>query len=281
MNANHKRSLLTVLMIVSFIIVSLIVLFPLYYMLMASFKSSRELFRNGLDLGIRLDLMNLENYRLLFLGQGSIYLYWYFNSLCITFLYTIGALFFSSLVGYGLGAYDFKGKNVIFTMVLFVMMIPLEILILPLYKLIIKLGIINTYFGVILPFTVSPMAIFFFRQYTSGLSKEFMDAGRIDGCTEFGIFFKIMAPLMKPAFGAMTILLAMQNWNSFIWPLIVLRTNTMFTLPIGLASLMSPYGNNYDMLIAGAVLAVIPIIILFVFYQRAFISGLSSGGVKG
>jgi arabinosaccharide transport system permease protein len=268
-------------MIVSFIIVSLIVLFPLYYMLMASFKSSQELFRNGLDLRIIPDLMSFENYRLLFLGQGSVYIYWYFNSLCITFLYTFGALFFSSLVGYGLGAYDFKGKNVIFTTVLFVMMIPLEILILPLYKLIIKLGIINTYFGVILPFMISPMAIFFFRQYTSGLSKEFMDAGRIDGCTEFGIFFKIMAPLMKPAFGAMTILLAMQNWNSFIWPLIVLRTNTMFTLPIGLASLMSPYGNNYDMLIAGAVLAVIPIIILFVFYQRAFISGLSSGGVKG
>jgi arabinosaccharide transport system permease protein len=125
------------------------------------------------------------------------------------------------------------------------------------------------------------MAIFFFRQFVGGISKDFMDAGRMDGCTEFGIFFKIMAPLMKPAFGAMGILLAMQNWNSFIWPLIVLRTNSMFTIPIGLSSLMTPYGNNYDMLIAGAVLAIIPIIILFLLNQKAFISGLATGGVKG
>ncbi len=108
-----------------------------------------------------------------------------------------------------------------------------------------------------------------------------MDAGRIDGCTEYGIFFRIMAPLMKPAFGAMGILLAMQNWNSLVWPLIVLRTNSMFTLPIGLSSLLTPYGNNYDVLISGAVLSTIPIIILFLLNQRAFISGLTTGGVKG
>ena len=108
-----------------------------------------------------------------------------------------------------------------------------------------------------------------------------MDAGRIDGCTEFGIFFRIMVPLMSPAFGAMGILLAMQSWNNFIWPLIVLRTNEMLTLPIGLASMLTPYGNNYDKLIAGSVLAIIPIVIVFLFNQRAFISGLTAGGVKG
>ena len=90
-----------------------------------------------------------------------------------------------------------------------------------------------------------------------------------------------MVPLMKPAFGAMTILLAMQSWNSFVWPLIVLRTNQKFTLPIGLSSLMTPYGNNYDMLIAGSVLAIIPIVIVFLFNQRSFIAGLSAGGIKG
>jgi arabinosaccharide transport system permease protein len=90
-----------------------------------------------------------------------------------------------------------------------------------------------------------------------------------------------MAPLMKPAFGAMAILLATREWNSFIWPLIVLRTNEMFTIPIGLAGLLTPYGNNYDLLISGAVLAVIPIIILFIFNQKSFISGLTLGGVKG
>jgi arabinosaccharide transport system permease protein len=247
---------------------------------MASFKSSKELFRNGMDFRLLPSLMSLDNYKLLF-GKSSVYLYWYRNSLAITAIHTICSLFFSSLVGYGLGAYNFKGKNTIFIMVLFVMMIPLEILMLPLYKLIVEMGIINTYAGVILPFVVSPMAIFFFRQYVGGISKEYMDAGRMDGCTEFGIFVKIMAPLMQPAFGAMGILLAMHSWNSFVWPLIVLRTNTMFTIPIGLASLMTPYGNNYDILIAGAVLAIIPIVILFLLNQKAFISGLANGGIKG
>jgi arabinosaccharide transport system permease protein len=281
MNPNIRRKLLMVLMISFFLIVCFIVLFPLYYMFMASFKSSKELFRSGMDFRIIPSLMSLDNYKLLFSGKGSVYLFWYRNSLGITALHTVFSLLLSSLVGYGLGAYNFKGKNLIFMLVLFVMMVPLEILMLPLYKLTVKMGIINTYYGVILPFVVSPMAIFFFRQYVTGISKDFMDAGRIDGCSEFGIFFRIMAPLMQPAFGAMGILLAMQSWNSFIWPLIVLRTNTMFTIPIGLASLMSPYGNNYDMLIAGAVLAIIPIIVLFLLNQRAFISGLSTGGVKG
>jgi len=271
----------TILLVLFFIIVTVVALFPLYYMFMASFKSSKELFRNGMDFRIIPGLMSLDNYKLLFFGRGSIYLSWYKNSLLITALFTAGSLFFSSLVGYALGAYQFRAKNFIFTLVLLVLMVPLEILMLPLYKLIVGMGIINTYAGVILPFMVSPMAIFFFRQYVAGLSKDFMDAGRVDGCTEFGLFFRIMAPLMKPAFGAMAILLAMQNWNSFIWPLIVLRTNEKFTIPIGLASLMSPYGNNYDMLISGAVLAIIPIIILFLLNQRAFISGLTSGGVKG
>jgi arabinosaccharide transport system permease protein len=281
MDTKLRKFWLKASIIVFFIIVSFIVLFPLYYMFMASFKSSKELFRNGMDFRILPSLLSLDNYKLLFSGKGNLYLYWYRNSLGITALHTVGSLFLSSLVGYGLGAYYFKGRNMIFTMVLFVMMVPLEILMLPLYKLIVGMGIINTYSGVVLPFMVSPMAIFFFRQFVGGISKDFMDAGRMDGCTEFGIFFKIMAPLMKPAFGAMGILLAMQNWNSFIWPLIVLRTNSMFTIPIGLSSLMTPYGNNYDMLIAGAVLAIIPIIILFLLNQKAFISGLATGGVKG
>jgi arabinosaccharide transport system permease protein len=152
---------------------------------------------------------------------------------------------------------------------------------LPLYRLLIAVKLINTYWGVILPFVVSPLGIFFFRQYASGLQRDYLDAGRIDGCTEYGLYFRIMAPLMTPAFGAMAILLSMRSWNDFVWPLIVLRTNQMFTIPIGLAGLMTPYGNNYDLLISGAVLAVVPIIILFAFNQRSFISGLTVGGIKG
>jgi len=108
-----------------------------------------------------------------------------------------------------------------------------------------------------------------------------MEAGRIDGCTEYGIYFKIMMPLMKPAFGALTILLAMGSWNSFVWPLIVMRDNTMLTLPVGLQTMLTPYGNNYDMLMSGAVLAVLPILIVFLFNQKSFIAGMTAGAIKG
>jgi arabinosaccharide transport system permease protein len=193
----------------------------------------------------------------------------------------MGALFLTSFVGYGLAVYNFKGRNLILTAVLFIMMIPLEILMLPLYKLLIALKLMNTYQGVVLPFIVSPLGIFFFRQFATGIQKDYIDAGRIDGCTEYGIFFRIIAPLMKPAYSAMAILLSMRSWNDFIWPLIVLRTNKMFTIPIGLAGLLTPYGNNYDLLLSGAILAIIPVIIVFIFNQKYFVSGITIGGIKG
>jgi len=263
-----------------FSIIGLIILFPLFCLILASFKPSTELLRFGLNLKLQPDILSLDNYTFLFDG-GKIYLKWYLNSTIIVFLYTALSLFFSSLIGYGLGVYNFKGKNLIFTLVLFILMVPIEILILPLFELSVSLRVINSYMGIILPFVVSPVAVFFFRQFAIGLPKELLDAARIDGCSELGIFFRIMMPLMKPAFGAMAILQAMNSWNNFLWPLIVMRSKEMFTLPVGLTGLLSPYGNNYDMLISGSVLTVLPILILFLFFQRYFISGLTVGGVKG
>jgi arabinosaccharide transport system permease protein len=128
---------------------------------------------------------------------------------------------------------------------------------------------------------VYPFAIFFFRQYAVTLPKDFLDAGRIDGVNEFGIYFRIMLPLMTPALGAMTILVSLQSWNDFLWPLIVMRTEKMFTLPIGLNALLTPYGNNYEMLLSGAFVATLPIVVVFLFFQRYFVSGLSAGAIKG
>jgi arabinosaccharide transport system permease protein len=253
---------------------------PFYFLLNSSMRPGRELMRNGISFNLNFKDMNLDNYVALFTERDGLYFIWYLNSILITAIFTIMSLFLSSLVGYGFAKYDFKLKSFFFILVLGVMMIPVEILILPLYKLVVFLKIINTYFGVILPFVVSPFAIFFFRQYAVSIPDDYMDAGRIDGCGDFGIFFKIMAPMMKPAFGAMAILQAMGSWNNFVWPLIALRSNEMFTLPIGLSTLLAPYGNNYDMLFAGAVLAVIPIIIVYLFAQNAFVSGLT-GGIKG
>lgn len=263
-----------------FILLSILALFPFYAMFLASFKPSTELLRFGLNVKLQPDVLSLANYEYIF-TEGKRYFLWYKNSVIITVFYTVFALFFSSMVGYALAIYHFKGRNIIMVMVLLKMMIPVEIMMLPLYKLMVALKMVNTYGGVILPFAVAPVAIFFFRQYAVGLPKELLDSARIDGCSEFGIFFKIMAPLMAPAFGAMGILQAMHSWNNFLWPLIVLRTEDKFTLPIGLSGLLTPYGNNYDLLVSGSVLTVLPILILFFLFQKYFVAGLTVGGVKG
>lgn len=267
---------------ISFIIltfVCIIYLAPFFFMLVTSFKPGQEMLRKGLTLKIDFNVMTLNNYKIIFFEDNR-YLIWFRNSLIITALFTVLSLFFSSIVGYGLAVYNFKGKWFLFFLVLLVMMVPLEILLLPLYRLMITLKLMNTYLGVVLPFVVSPFAIFFFRQYIIGLPKDLIEAARVDGCGEFRIFFKIIVPLMKPAFGAMTILMALTSWNTFVWPLVVLRSADKLTLPIGLMSLLTPYGNAYDMIMPGAVISVIPVAILFLINQRAFIEGLTAGGVK-
>ncbi len=276
-----RKATSSLILLIIFLVLGIIMIFPIYYLFMGSLQQSATLFGSTMKVVYDPEIMDFTNYIKIFSYKDGIFLHWYKNSVLITVLFTALSLFFSSMVGYGLGAYEFKFKNTIFVMVMIVMMIPLEILMLPLFKLVVDMGIINSYKGVILPFMVAPVAIFFFRQYVSGISKEFMEAARIDGCTEYGIFYKIISPVMKPAYGAMTILLAMQQWNSFMWPLIVLRSNENFTLTIGIASLISPYSANYEVMFTGSVLAILPILILFFLNQRFFISGLTTGGVKG
>lgn len=265
---------------IAFLIISLMALFPIINLLISSLRPSSELMRNGISITFDPSTISLDNYTYIF-TQGGNYWSWFMNSLVITTISIVLSLFFSSMVGYALALYDFKGRNLIFGCVLFILMVPFEILMLPLFQLMVNMNLINTYTAVILPAAVAPMAVFFFRQYALGLPKELMDAARIDGSTEYGIFFKIMLPLMTPSLAAMAILQGLGSWNNFLWPLIVLRSNDMFTLPIGLATLLTPYGNNYDILIAGSVMTILPIIILFIFFQRYFVAGLTVGGVKG
>jgi arabinosaccharide transport system permease protein len=254
---------------------------PFLFMLLSSLRPGAQMVQNGLTLDFDFRTMDLTSYRSLLDYNDGLYFLWYRNSLVISVIQTLSSLLLSSMVGYGLAVYDFKGRNLIFTIVLVVMMIPVEILILPLFKLTIFLKINDTKAGVILPFAVSPFAVFFFRQYALGVPMDLLDSGRIDGCNEFGIFFRIITPVLLPAFGAIAILQAMGSWNSFLWPLIALRSNENLTLPIGLQSLLTPYGNNYDVLLAGSVISIIPIIIVFLMNQKAFISGLTAGSVKG
>ena len=236
--------------------------------------------RYGLNFSIDWANANFNQYRYLFSGENN-YFIWYKNSLLITVVQVTLALILSACVGYGFAMYEFRFKNTIFVCVLLVMMVPTEVILLPLYRLIMKFNLINSMWGIIIPYGVVPMLVFFFRQYLSGISKEFLEAARVDGCTEYGIFVKIIIPLMKTSFAAMGIYQGMASWNNFLWPMIVLNKIDKITLPVGLQSLLSPYGNNYDILIAGSCFAVVPILILFICFQRYFIEGMTAGGVKG
>ena len=278
---NKRKATLSFLATALMIIWAFIAMLPFAFMFSSSLKPGEEMLRKGLSLSIEPGVSSFSNYNALNTYRDGIYWQWYKSSVIIMVLQTVIGLFFGSMVGYGLAMYNFKGRNLIFTLVLVVMMIPFEILLLPLYRMLIRAKLVDNYFGVILPYLVPPFMIFFFRQYVLGLPKELLEAGRIDGCTDYGVFFRIMVPIMIPAFGAMTILSGMNSWNNLLWPMIVLSTNEKFTIPIGMGTTITPYGNAYDVLMPGAVMAVVPIIIIYLCAQKTFIAGLTAGSVKG
>jgi len=266
--------------IVVFIFAGVLVLIPFWAIFVGTFQPGNMLIRNGLNLGIDFSQASFDNYVMLFTNSGS-YFRWFANSLLITVLQTVGTLLVSAFVAYGFAMYEFRFKTFLFICVLVILTIPFEMLMLPLYIQINNMGIGDSYVGIILPFLASATTIFFFRQYLRGIPRDILEAGRIDGVTEFGIFFRLVLPLMKPALAAMAILNAMASWNNFLWPLLVLRSPEKYTLPIGLNTLLTPYGNNYSLLIIGAFFSLIPILILFFLFQKFFIEGMTAGAVKG
>jgi len=276
----RQQRLTGILLVAFFAVLGVIVLTPFAAIILTSFKDSSMVIRNGFNLEIDINSLTLANYKYLFTGDHQ-YFRWFGNSIFLTVVQTVLTLFISAWVAYGFAMYDFKGKNFLFVCVLIVMMIPFEILMLPMYREIVAMKLINNYVGIMLPYLANPIAIFFFRQYLLSIPKDIVDSGRIDGCSEYGIFVRLILPLMKPAFAAMAIFVGMTSWNNYLWPLLVLSDSKKFTLPIGLTSLMSPYGNNYTLLISGAVMSVLPIIVLFFSAQKFFIEGMSTGSVKG
>lgn len=277
-----------VFIVVLFVLLALAVLLPFYAILLASFKPGEELIRYGLNLRLDWDIMSFGNYKYLFTGVNSDgvyiphhYLLWYKNSVILTVLQTSLTLLVSAWVGYGFAMYNFKGKDFLFTCLLLILMIPFEILMLPMYSQANAMGLLDSIWGIMLPYLAHASSIFFFRQFLVGIPREIVDAGRVDGATEYGIFFRLMLPIMKPAISAMAILVGMGSWNNFLWPMLVLRSGQKYTLAIGLNTLLTPYGNNYDILIAGSCFSIIPILVLFLFAQKYFIEGMTMGSVKG
>lgn len=278
---NHGKILvMKLLLLLFFTALAIVILIPFAAMVIASFKDGKELIQYGLNLRIEPEKMSLKNYVYLFTGEHN-YFRWFFNSVFLTVVQVIVTLLVSACVGYGFSAYDFKGKNFWFVCVLLILMVPFEILMLPLYNQMLDMKLSNTYTGIVLPFMAHASTIFFFRQYLVGIPKELIQAGRVDGATEYGIFARLILPIMKPAMASMAILNGMNYWNNYLWPLLLLRDDKKYTLPIGLNTLLTPYGNNYDLLIVGSCFSVIPILILFLCFQKYFIEGMVAGAVKG
>ena len=284
----RRFSISTVVVVALFVLLAFLIIVPLYALLLGTFKGGAELFVSGLNLNPTWDKLHLKAWRYLFTGVMSDgtsnphdYFIWYKNSLFIVLVQGGLTLLLSSMVAYGLSKYRFKGQNVMFLCVLLVMMIPLEILMLPMYSQINTMGLRDSYAGVMLPFLVSMSAVFFFRQFLEGIPIDLLDAGRVDGCTEYGIFFRIIMPVMLPAYASMAVMVGMGAWNGLLWPMLVISDMKKYTIPIGLKTLWSPYGNNYDLMITGSCFAIVPLLVLYLFAQRFIIEGMTAGAVKG
>ncbi|MFC7404102.1 carbohydrate ABC transporter permease [Georgenia alba] len=259
---------------------TLIVLIPLVAIFVGTFQDGNEVIRRGISFDVDLASLSLDNYVMLFTDSGP-YFRWFLNTFVLTVVQVAGTLLVSSFVAYGFAMYDFVGKNAAFVAVLLLMTVPFEMMMLPLYVMVNDVGLADNYAVIVLPFLAAAVTIFFFRQYFLGIPKELLEAGRVDGVTEFGIFFKLVLPISKPAIAAMAILNGMIIWNNFLWPLLVLRSPEKFTLPIGLNTLLTPYANNYELLIIGAFFSLIPILILYLAFQRFFVAGMTAGALKG
>ncbi len=273
---------------VALALAGIVVLAPFVWLLAAVFKDksifNEYIFFPPLDRWSAKTL-NLDNFAELFSpkrSSGKIP-FWQFivNSTVYATVTTTLQLFFCSLGGYGLAKFEFRGKGPLMVFMLGSMTIPTALMLAPLYKMVVNLGLVDSLPGLIAPGMVGAYGIFLFRQACLGIPDEMIDAGRIDGCGEFTIYFKLVMPLVRPMAAAFCLISFLGCWNSFFMPSVFLQSQHNFTLPIVLYMYINDYNNNYGVFLAGTALAMLPPAILFFALEREFISGLTSGAVKG
>ncbi|MCC7249632.1 MAG: carbohydrate ABC transporter permease [Lysobacter sp.] len=221
----------------------------------------------------------LDNYRALFerIGMGGYFL----NSIVVSVATTVLSLIINAMAGYAFAKLRFAGRDRIFKTLLAALVIPSQVAMLPLFLMLKQMGIINSYAGVVVPGLASVFGIFLVRQYARSIPDELMEAARIDGAGEWRIFWRIVLPMLKPVLVTLAIFTFMGTWNDFMWPLIVLTDQSNYTLPVALASLSREHIQDVEMMMAGAVLTVLPVLALFLALQRYYIQGLLLGSVKG
>lgn len=251
-----------------------LVLTPVLWAVLSAFKSRADIFAG--DVWPR--RWSLENFDELL--AKTFYLRWMLNSLVVALASTALGLLFCSLGGYAFAKFDFPGKTVMFWVVIASVSIPAFTTVIPLFGWLAKLGLLDTYIVLILPFAANAFGIFLMRQYAVAIPTELLDAGRVDGAGEFRLYWSVVLPLLRPALGTVGVLIFIASWNSYIWPLVMMRTDEMLTLPVGVATLKGDQLPEYGMLMAASVLSSVPIIIAFLIMQRQFIAGLTQGAVK-
>lgn len=256
----------------------LFTLLPFIYMLSTSFKSATEIVK--LPPTLFPEKFTLQSYQTIFNDPRVPLARFYLNSIIVSACVVSMVLFTSSLAGYIFAKYQFWGKNFIFTLLLASMMIPFQVMMIPLYLILVRLGLTDSLGGLIVPGAVSAFGIFLMRQFIESIPSELIDAGRIDGASEFGIYSRIILPQMGPALATLGIFTFMGTWNDYLWPLIVITTTEKRTLPIMLTWYNSQHGSRYDLTMAVSVLVILPILLVYFIFQRWVVRGIALTGFK-
>ncbi|ULL18763.1 carbohydrate ABC transporter permease [Paenibacillus sp. H1-7] len=255
-----------------------ITIVPLYWMVIGSFQDSMA--SASFKPQMIPDIWSIAPYERFF--SKTMAIKWLLNSLFVSSVLTVSNLLFASLAGYAFAKLKFPGSNAIFWVLLGTMMIPAQVTLIPLYVLVINVfDLADTYTAMIVPTLVSVGNIFLMKQYMSTLPTSLIHAARIDACSEFGIFSKVILPMAKPGLAVLAIFTFVANWNDFFWPFLVTRSNDMRTIQVGLASFKFAESTDYGAIMAGATIGALPMIILFFSLQKYFLQGITIGAVKG
>jgi len=255
---------------------TVVVLFPFLWMIGSSFKLPKDLY----SLRIIPETFTWDNYIAIF--EKAPFANWIGHTVAIALITTVTVLIFDTAVGYVLAKFSFAGKAVIFLFIISTLMVPTEMLIIPWYLIATELGWSDTYWGVLFPGIITAFGIFLMRQFMDSLPSELLDAARIDGLNEWGILLRIAIPIVKPAIVTLMILTFIGSWNQFIWPLIVLQTETRFTLPVGIVYFSSELkdSSNWLLIMTGATVSIVPLILVFLIFQKQIIRGIALNGMK-
>jgi ABC-type glycerol-3-phosphate transport system permease component len=249
---------------------------PYLYMALGAFKNQEEIFSANLTLFPHVwTWSNLDA-----LITGFPMLRWALNTTIVAVVGTILTVSLASLAGFAFAKHDFRFKNPLLVVMLVTILLPTQVLLVPQFEIMRTLHWFNTYEGLIIPRAVTAFGIILMRQYTLSVPNELLDAARVDGATEFRIWWRIVLPLVRPGVAVLGILTFLGLWNDFFWPLVITTDPNMFVMNLGIASLVGPYDFRYGMLLSGALLASLPVILVFIFFQKQFVSGLTRGALK-